>query len=171
MLDVIKNRRSVRKFDLSKKVSYDTLVELCKYASYAPTARNQEDREYMIIDDEKIINELSEVSKGSQILKNCNTVIAILGKSIMEASVPEMVPSDLAAATENLLLAATSLKLGSCWVGIYPMDMRMIKCNQILGLNNGVFVFSLIAIGYPEDDDVFYEKDKFKLGDLHHNKY
>lgn len=171
MLDIIKTRRSVRKFDLNKKIPYETLVDLCKYASCAPTAKGQDDKEYLIIDDQDLIMELSEISKGSQILKNSNTAIVILGKDVLDMPAPEMVPADLAAATENLLLAATAMKLGSCWIGVYPIDLRMLKATATLKLPDNVFVYSIIALGYPEGDDAFYERNKFNEVDLHHNKY
>ena len=47
-MDIILNRRSVRKYDLTQKVEYNTLVELCRYAESAPSARRQKSREYII---------------------------------------------------------------------------------------------------------------------------
>ena len=170
MLETIEKRRSVRQFDLSKKITYETLVELCRYASCAPTARNQQDKEYVIVDDGKVIDLLSDVSKGAAVLKNANTAIVVLGKPLMDATTPEMVPSDLAAATENILLAATSMNLGSCWIGIYPIDTRMILAAEALGITDDRFVYSIIALGYPLDKDALCKKDKFNLDDVHHNQ-
>ena len=44
-MDYILNRRSVRKYDLNKKISDDELIELCKCAEAAPSARRQKGRE------------------------------------------------------------------------------------------------------------------------------
>ena len=170
MLEVIEKRRSVRKFDLSKKIPYETLVELCRYASCAPTARNQQDKEYVIVDDQKVIDLLSDVSKGAGVLKNANTAIVVLGKPVMDATTPEMVPADLAAATENILLAATAMNLGSCWLGIFPNDTRMILSAEALGIKDDRFVYSIIALGYPADPNDLCKKDKFNLDDVHHNQ-
>ena len=171
MLEAIKTRRSIREFDLNKKVSYDDLLSLCKAASFAPSARNQKDKEYIIIDDEKVIEKLVDISKGSAILKNSNTVIAIVGKDPNSLTTPDMEGVDLAAATENILLEATNMHLASCWVGVYPNEERMKKGNEILNIKDNKFLFSLIAIGYPLNDDIFHEIDKFDLNDIHHNKY
>ena len=94
-MDIILNRRSVRKYNLDKKIDYDTLVDLCRHAEAAPSARRQESREYIIIDNQDIINELSLVSKGSMILSECNTVIAVIGKNPEELTTPHMQPQDL----------------------------------------------------------------------------
>ncbi|MDE5545847.1 MAG: nitroreductase family protein [Anaeroplasmataceae bacterium] len=170
-MDAILNRRSVRAYDLSKKIEYKTLFELCKAAEAAPTARNQRSREYIIINDEKIIEELSKVSKGSMILSKCNTVIAVIGKNKEEISTPHMQEQDLACAVENILIATTDLGLGSCYIGIYPLEDRVSACDKILGVTGGAYTFALVALGYPKDTDAFYDKNKFSDDLVHHNRY
>lgn len=169
-MDYILNRRSVRKYDLNKKLSFEELKELCKYGEAAPSARRQESREYIIVDDQNIINELSKVSKGSMILSECNTLIAVVGKKSDTLSTPHMQTQDLSAATENILLAATQKGLGSCWIGIYPLEERITACADILKVNDGRFVFSLIALGYPLNKDCFYDANKLKDENIHHNR-
>ncbi len=170
-MDAIKNRRSVREFDLSKKISFEILTELCKYGEAAPSARNQKSREYIIIDDENIIKELSSISKGSMILTNCNTCIAVIARDPKELSTPHMQVQDLSCAVENILIAATSLGIGSCYIGVHPLEERIIGCDQILHVKPGMHTFALIALGYPVKDDVFYDKNKLDLSYLHHNRY
>ncbi len=170
-MDYILNRRSIRKFDLSKKIAYEELVELCRYGESAPSARKQKSREYIVIDDYTIIEQLSEVSKGSMILKNCNTMIAVIGKDPMELPTPHMQAQDLSAATENILLAATSKGYGSCWIGIYPLEDRVSRANAILNVTGNRFVFSLIALGYPSEKDCFFDADKLDSRNIIHNRY
>ncbi|MCM1131193.1 MAG: nitroreductase family protein [Roseburia sp.] len=170
-MNAIFNRRSVRDYDLSKKIEYKTLLELCKAAEAAPTARNQRSREYIIIEDEMVIEELSKVSKGSMILSKCNTVIAVIGRNKEEISTPHMQDQDLACAVENLLIEATSLGLGSCYIGIHPLEDRVIACDKILGVTGGDHTFALVALGYPKDTEAFYDKNKFSDDLVHHNRY
>ena len=169
-MDIILNRRSVRKYNLDKKIDYDTLVDLCRHAEAAPSARRQESREYIIIDDQAIINELSLVSKGSMILSECNTVIAVIGKNPEGLTTPHMQPQDLSAATENILLAATQKGLGSCWIGIDPLEDRLEAAGKILNIKDNKFVFSLVALGYPLNDDCFYDANKLKMENIYHNR-
>ena len=165
------NRRSVREFDLTKKISYETLVELCKAAEAAPSARNQQGREYIIIDDKKIIDELSLTSKGSMVLSKCNTAIAVLGKDPKTLSTPHMQIQDLSCAVENILIEATNQKIASCYIGVYPLEERMKLCNDTLKVSNNAFTFALVALGYPKEDSVFYDKQKWSDELLHHNRY
>lgn len=170
-MDAVLNRRSIREYDVTKKVSYDTLVKLCSYAEAAPTARNQRSREYIIVDDETIISNLSTVSKGSMVLSNCNTLIAVIAKSQEGLSTPHMQDQDLACAVENILVAATSMHLGTCYIGIHPLKDRITACDKILGVERGAHTFALVAVGYPAKDEVFYDKNKFDLSCVHHNRY
>lgn len=170
-MDIILNRRSVRSFDLNRKIDFDTLKKLCEYGEAAPSARNQKGREYVIIDDEKVIKELSLVSKGSMVLTNCNTVIAVIGKNKEELLTPHMQEQDLSCAVENILIAATQMGIGSCYIGIYPLEERILACNEILGVVNHAFTFALIALGYPKEENAFYDKNKFRDDIVHHNRY
>ncbi len=170
-MDIILNRRSVRKYDLTKKIDDEALVTLCKYAESAPTARRQKSRAYVIINDQEIINELSKVSKGSMILSECNTAIAIIGKDPKTIITPHMQAQDLSAATQNILLAATQMNLGSCWIGIYPIEERLEAANKLLNVNNGEFVFSIVALGYPLDpENCFYDMQKLDMNDVSFNR-
>lgn len=163
-------RRSVRKFDLTKKIPLAELEDLCRYGEQAPSARRQKSREYMIIDDQEIINELSKISKGSMLLSECNTVLCIMGKNPNELPTPHMQAQDLSAAVENILIQATSKGYGSCWIGVYPLEDRMNPIRDILGIPNEKFPFCLIALGYPlEPDNCFYEMDK--KPEIHYNRY
>ena len=169
-MDYILNRRSVRQFDLTKKISRDDLKLLCVYAEAAPSARNQKGREYIIIDDQEVINRLASVSKGSMLLSNCNTVIAVIGKDPAKVTTPHMLTQDLSCAVENILLKATEMGYGSCYIGINPLEDRIKPCDEILGVKDGAHTFALIALGYCEKD-AFYDKEKFDEAMLHYNKY
>ncbi|MBR6071904.1 MAG: nitroreductase family protein [Acholeplasmatales bacterium] len=168
-MDAIKLRRSIRKFDLSKKIPYDTLVELCKYASYAPTARRQIDKEYIIIDSEEVINKMKDLPHGTLKYEDCNTYIALVAKDPNSLTIPGMEPIDLGMAAENILIKACDLGFGSCYLGVYPSEERMKSFNELLGVNNNDFVFGIIALGYPKEE--FREWDKFDPNTIHHNKY
>lgn len=170
-MDVILNRRSVRKFDLSKKVSFETMLKLCKYGESAPSARRQKGREYIIIDDLGMISKLSDISKGATILKNCEACIAVIGRNPESLVTPDMQFQDLASSVENILLAATNMGIGSCWIGVAPIEERTNLANEILNVKDGAFVFALIALGYPESNDAFYEVDKLEENMIHHNRY
>lgn len=159
MLEAIKNRRSIRQFN-DQKINKEDLLELVEAGFMAPSARGQESRGFVIIDDEKVITMLSQVSVGAKVLTNAKAAIAVICPNVEKLSAPDMALEDLAAATENILLEATNKGIGSCWIGIAPNDERIEKASKVLNLSNQSFVFSVIALGYPLDDKAFYQKNK-----------
>lgn len=158
MLEVIKNRRSVREFS-EKEISDEVLSSLCEAGFMAPTARNQGSAAFIIVKNKDVLNKLSEVSPGARVLKNCNRAIVIYCPSVSGLLTKGMVLEDLGAVAENILLEATSLGLGSCWIGIAPNEERMARAKEILNLGEDEFVFNFIALGYPKEDTQLYFKE------------
>ncbi len=57
-----------------------------------------------------------------------------------------------ALACENIMLAATSLGLGSCYVGFGMMVTGNTEIVQALELTDGERIYGPIVLGYPKDD-------------------
>ena len=170
-MDALRVRRSVRKFDKTRKIDYETLVELCRIGEFAPSARNQKGREYVIIDDESIIEQLSTVSKGALVLANGVAAIAVIARDKETLVTPGMLDQDLSCSVENILIGATQMGIGSCYIGIYPHPERVEPCDKILNVRDGKHTFALIALGYPSEENPFYEKDKLTDDMIYHNGY
>ncbi len=58
---------------------------------------------------------------------------------------------DLAAAVENLLLAAHGKGLGAVWCGIYPDTKRMTAFRNLLDIPETIHPFALIPVGHPDE--------------------
>ena len=161
MLDVIKKRRSIRDYN-DQEISKSDLVTLCEAGLMAPSARNQNSKAFIIIEDKDLLKQLSKISPGARVLEKANTAIAVICPDVKGLLTESMVLEDLGAACENVLLEATNLNIGSCWIGIAPNEERMALGKKILNLNDNEFLFALISLGYPIDDSAFYFKDKIK---------
>ena len=59
-------------------------------------------------------------------------------------------PQDCAAATQNILLQAEALGLGSCWCGVYPKPLLPV-ISEILDIPEGELPFNIIAIGEKDE--------------------
>ena len=77
--------------------------------------------------------------------------------------------ADCGAATQNILLAATSLGIGSVWLGVYPNEERMAGLAKLLDLPDYVKPLNIIALGYPNEkkEDV----DRFDPAKIHTEKW
>ncbi len=169
-MDEILYRRSIRKYDLTRNIPYDKVYELCKYGEAAPSAKNQRSREYIIVDDKELIDKLALISKGTMLLNECNHLIVVVGKNPSDLARPQMQAQDLSAATENILIAAAKMKIGSCWCGVYPLENEMKAVNEALNISEGKFAFSIIALGYPLNEADFKDKNKFSDDLVFHNR-
>ena len=153
-MDIVLLRRSVRNFDLNKKIPYEDLVDLIKHAEAAGTARRQKSREYIIIENKELIKKLSTIYvKSSMNVSLCNQMIAVIGKNPLELSNPDFQPIDLALATENLMVYGVEKGIGSVMLGTYPNQERLNAANKLLNLDNNKFVFTFICLGYPLDKE------------------
>ena len=112
----------------------------------APSANNQQPWQFIVVQQRDTLNKLSQVSRGAWMLSQAPLCITVVmtedGKS------PKMAPQDCAAAVENILLEAVEQGLGAVWIGVYPIEERTSKVNEILDITKGT-AFANISIGYP----------------------
>lgn len=76
---------------------------------------------------------------------------------------------DCSAATENILIAATSLGLGTVWTGAYGNEKFEALLKETLSLPDGIMPLSVIAVGYPDGTPT--PKNKYVESKVHFDKY
>lgn len=59
---------------------------------------------------------------------------------------------DCTAATENILIAAVGLGLGTVWIGVYPLPSVIQKVAPVLGLPEHAVPLCVIYVGYPAEE-------------------
>ena len=116
-MDTIFSRRSIRKFK-DKTLSKEDLDKIIRAGMVAPSAGNEQPWHCILIDDKKILNEITKVHPYSSMLKEVNYAIVVCGDLTLEKYEGFWV-QDCSAATQNMLLMITSLGLGSVWLGTH----------------------------------------------------
>jgi nitroreductase len=167
LLDVIKRRRSIRSFT-AQKIEREKTNSILEAAIYAPSAVNKQPWHFIVVDDRNIMNKVMEVHPNSKMLNTANLCILVCGDLQQQHDTGYWI-ADCAAATENMLLAATSLGLGSCWVGIYPREARMKAMKEIFSLPPYIEAFAIVALGYPAEDKKTPER--FLPEKIHYNQW
>lgn len=160
-------RRSIRKYT-DKKMPPEVLEKLLRAAMAAPTANNQQDWEFLVIDDRKLLDSVPDFHPYSQMLKQAPAAIAVCADTNQEYNAGYWV-QDCAAATQNILLEAQHLGLGACWLGIYPRQQRVDGLKKLLQLPENIMPLSLIAVGYPAEEKS--PVDRFDKSKIHINKW
>lgn len=167
-MEVINKRRSVRSY-LSTPIESEKLEKILRAAMQAPSAKNQQPCRFLVIQKEETLRALVNVSPNAKMLLEAPCAIVVLiDKTVLTA--PLMAPQDGSAATMNILLEATDLGLGTCWCGIYPNPERMKNLTELLAIPNDYQVFSLIALGYPKENDALKYIDRFDQNKIFYEK-
>ncbi len=153
MLDILYNRRSTRKFS-DKKIEEALVKQLLKAALLAPSSKNGQPWEFIVVDDAGLLNQLS-LSKphGACLLKHAPLAVVVAG----DKTKSDVWIEDCSIASIILQLAAEGLGLGSCWVQIHrrfhddEQTANEFICN-LLHIPSHLEVLSVVGIGYKATD-------------------
>lgn len=162
-------RRSVRKFVPNKEIPQADIEELLNAAMHAPSARNTQPWEFVIVEDKSLFPAIMEAQPYCSFLKDASAAIIVCG-NLEEQMAPDYWIADCAAATENLLLACHAKDLGACWCGLFPNKERIEAFKKIFNLPKHIMPLSLIVVGYP-DTQPKQPTDRFKAVKIHHNTW
>lgn len=126
-------RRSVRQFEKDREIPQSDIDDILKIAMYAPSARNTQPWEFVVVKDKKMRDKIAEVHPYAKFLKDASLAIVVCGDTNQETA-PGYWVVDTSIATENLLLACHGRGLGACWCGVYPNEERMNDLKELLKL-------------------------------------
>ncbi|MBI9051016.1 MAG: nitroreductase family protein [Anaerolineaceae bacterium] len=113
---------------------------------------NKQPWEFVVVDDPEMLAKIrQDMTYGRQ-----ETPLAILvcvneEKARNDLNIDSFWIQDCSAVTENILIAVSSLGLGAVWLGVFPVDDFIIALSKTLQLPDHVIPFSLLYIGYPDE--------------------
>lgn len=150
-LAVIHERTSIRQFT-DQKLTKEQLETLVKAGMAAPSAVNAQPWHFIVVDDPALLKTIGESIKTSKSLISAPAAILVCGnmRKAKEGWLQQYWIQDCSAASENILLAATSMKLGAVWTSIYPAEDRIKTVAGILVLPDHIIPLNIIPIGYPK---------------------
>ncbi len=166
VIETIKSRRSIRSF-LPEQISKGELEAVIDAALWAPSGHNTQPWHFLVVQDKKKIDDMSEKAialmkkspvdwiqklasrEGYHLFHNAPTVMIVSGK---ESSDRLLFPlADCSAAIQNLLLAAESLNIGTCWIGLSKFLFDVPEEVKTLGLPSGYHPVYSVAMGYKKE--------------------
>ncbi|TAN36270.1 MAG: nitroreductase family protein [Candidatus Methanoperedens sp.] len=150
-LEAIEGRRSIRKFKDSS-IGKEVIKELLKAAQMAPSAGNLQARDFIVVSEKKIKEQLTKAALDQPFVEHAPIVIVVVANiersSLKYGSRGELYAiQDATASVMNLLLAAYSRGLATCWVGAFDENAVCI----ILGLPHKIKPIAIIPIGYSDE--------------------
>jgi len=166
--EMIIKRRTIRRFQ-RKKVPYEVLEKCVNAARLAPSAANLQPCEYMIVDEESLLNEVfgtlqwaGYISDGSPPAPQRPTayIIVLINQEVKTKAFEH----DVGMAVENIILTALEEGVGSCCFGAVERE----ELGKRLNIPRKYIIDLVIALGYPNESPVLepfensvkYWKDK-----------
>ncbi len=151
-LQFIFKRRSVRKYE-RKAVPDAILHDLFEAAMAAPSAVAKDPWHFLLIRDRETLDSIVKILPHGQMLRQAPVAIIVCG-DINRAHGNEIsyMLQDLSAAVENILLAATALGVGSCWLGMHPRQERVDNIRNLFSLPENIIPMCGIALGWPAEN-------------------
>ena len=114
MINAIEKRKSIRSFE-NRKVELEKIDNILHAAMRAPSASNVQPWEFLVINDEQLLESMNGFSRGAHAMKTAKLVIVVLMKKIPQREAMNLTSlsyEDLGACTENLWLQAIEEGLG-----------------------------------------------------------
>ena len=141
--EALYQRRTTRKFDASRPVPRELVLELLDAALIAPTSCNLQMWDFVVVDDPDQREQLGRLSL--QVLSTPVSIFVAYGKEYSEEGHANV--QSAAAAMQNMSLAAHALGMGTFWINqLGPRD----QVGHILGLPADREVVCALAVGWPE---------------------
>ncbi|MBW2502571.1 MAG: nitroreductase family protein [Deltaproteobacteria bacterium] len=151
-LDFIFRRRSIRKYE-TRDIPDSMITDLLEAAMAAPSAVAKDPWHFLVVRQRKTLDKIVEVLPNGQMLRQAPVAIVACG-DINRANIKELsyLLQDVSAAVENILLAATALGLGSCWLGMHPRPDRLEGIRGLFSLPDNIIPVCGIALGWPAEE-------------------
>lgn len=160
-LELIRSRYSVRAYQ-ARPVEEEKVQVVLEAARLAPTANNRQPFQFIIIHPAGREAELRRIYSEKWFLRAplvvCTCAIPDKGWARMDGK--RYVDVDVAIAVDHLILAATALGLGTCWIAAFNPE----AAREVLGLPDGIEPVVFTTLGYPADRP--RTKRRKALGDL-----
>ncbi len=145
-------RRSIRQYT-DEAVSDEEIRVLLEAAMAAPSAGNRKPWHFVVVTDAQLREQIAASHPHAGMVRQAPVCIVPCGQpSLSFEDRSDFWIQDLSAATENILLAATALGLGSVWCGVHPVQERVREAREILGIPEDVIALCYIAIGHPAEE-------------------
>lgn len=178
LIDMLRERRSVRKYQ-NRPVPEELIKQALSAAGWAPSAHNAQPWRFIVLADPQVKRQLAEAMAKSWAGDMAKDGVSIEPEAVRlrverfatapalllvcvsmdgMASFPDverqrlerdLAIQSLAAAVENLLLAAHASGLGACWFCAPAFCKETVR--EVLGVPGEVEPEALIALGYPTE--------------------
>jgi nitroreductase len=147
MIEPILARRSIRKYT-DEPVGEDQIHMLLDAAMAAPSGKNIKPWHFVVVTERSMLDALADSAPYWKMLHEAPLAIIVCGAPSESRKYWDQ---DSFAATENILIAATMMGLGSVWLGCHPNDDRISAVRNLTAVPEEIVPVAVLAIGHPDE--------------------
>ncbi|PIU58989.1 nitroreductase [Candidatus Bathyarchaeota archaeon CG07_land_8_20_14_0_80_47_9] len=152
VFEAVEKRRSIRKFK-PDQVKKEDLKRILEAGRLAPSGGNRQPWFFIVVRDSGTKNALAIASNDQKFVAEADTVIVALGDSgvypkTTTSSTRILHKQDPMIAIEHMVLAATALGYGTCWIGAFSET----EVKKILKIPENLTVVALLPVGVPAEN-------------------
>ncbi len=175
VVETIKSRRSIRAYK-DTSVEREKLQLLAECGVWAPSAMNKQEWEVRIVDSKEWIDgataaylkAVEGTNKADYLLKPGFKNIFRNAPAVIFVAAPDglFAGENVGCLAQNVMLAATELGLGTCFLGSVQMmfaEPAMQNHLQSLGFSEGYKLRYALAVGYPDETPEAKPRDMSKI--------
>jgi nitroreductase len=170
--EILQTRRSVRGYT-SQTVKEEDIKVIFEAARVAPSACNSQTWRFIAVTDRALIQKIAQegmrpvvrnawIETAPLIIIGCSQLDILANRVGSLITGIEYYQVDLGIAMEHLVLKATELGLGTCWIGWFKEK----KIKEVLEIPKTIKVLALLTVGYPKDNETTSVKKRKPLGEI-----
>lgn len=150
MFEIIKKRRSLRSYT-GDPVEKSEIKKILEMGTLAPSGKNGQPWRFAIVqDDKELLHKIADCTVYKSFVSQADCLICVL----MDKAESYHYIKDcqaIGACIQNMLLAATELNLGACWIGEILNKASVVK--KLLGIDNRYDLMAVVALGHKGEID------------------
>lgn len=165
IFEVIDKRRSVRKYK-PEPIANDDLKKILETGRLAPSGGNRQPWSFIVVRDVETKKALSTAANNQKFIAGADVIVVALGDSrAAKMKLPYKLSTsrisylqDPMIAVEHMILAATALGYGTCWIGAFNEN----QVKQILKVPENLRVIAILPVGVPDENPPPRPRKSFK---------
>ena len=172
ILDIIKNRRSIRKYT-DESISKEDLTKILQAGLLSASSRGLRPWELIVVTDKETLDKISHCRQGAaKMLKDAAAAIVVIGN----AQLSDVWVEDCSIVMSNMHLTADALGFGSCWIQGRLRDASDGKTTEdylrgILNFPNEYKLEAILSVGAIDSHPKGYELADANMTKIHWEKY
>jgi nitroreductase len=143
VFEAIRSRRSIRKYR-PEPIPNEKLETVLDTARLAPSADNRQPWRFVVVRKVGRKKTLAEAANNQTFIKDAAAIVAAVGDPKVSTDWHE---KDTMIALEHMVLAATAMGYGTCWIGAFDED----AVKRLLRIPAKMKVIALLPIGIPDE--------------------